>query len=329
MDFQEIRAKLANSVGGEERFASSFNARTMFDTKKRAALHLNEGANTALETVARIRAAIEAAGLADHSRFDEAEWVSRFVGKWAAYQHAGARTLNWMVTGPASFPVRSNQKRMDTEHKRLGELVEFYQGAPAAEVKKAKRARAEAIGPAGIAQGELEDARKLLERREAAQAHMKAVNAIIRREKLGGGDGAKLAELATAAGFPMSPNRAGMILQPSFGRPGYARFQLSNNNAEIRRVKARVAELEAKAAAIAADPAPVEREIGGVRLLENVAIDRVQLVFPDKPSDEARRVLKGRGFRWSPREGAWQRQLTANGKRAAEAVIEQLAGAAA
>ena len=55
-------------------------------------------------------------------------------------------------------------------------------------------------------------------------------------------------------------------------------------------------------------------------------IIRVQFIFPGKPDDETRTMLKENGFRWAPSQGAWQRQLTANAKYAAHRVIEFLDG---
>lgn len=57
-----------------------------------------------------------------------------------------------------------------------------------------------------------------------------------------------------------------------------------------------------------------------MRIVENALEQRVQILFPDKPSSSVRDQLKRRGFRWSPRAGAWQRQLTANGLEAARAI---------
>lgn len=55
---------------------------------------------------------------------------------------------------------------------------------------------------------------------------------------------------------------------------------------------------------------------GRVDIVLNYAENRLQLIFPGKPSDEARALLKANGFKWSPRFGAWQRQLTPNAESA-------------
>lgn len=47
---------------------------------------------------------------------------------------------------------------------------------------------------------------------------------------------------------------------------------------------------------------------------------QVQLVFDGKPEDGTRERLKANGFRWSPKNGAWQRQLTDNARRALKAL---------
>lgn len=66
----------------------------------------------------------------------------------------------------------------------------------------------------------------------------------------------------------------------------------------------------------------------GFKVVENFDMDRVQFVFPDKPSDEERSMLKGEAFKWAPSQGAWQRQLTNNAINAARRVIAKLTATA-
>ena len=62
-----------------------------------------------------------------------------------------------------------------------------------------------------------------------------------------------------------------------------------------------------------------------VTVIENVELMRLQLVFDGKPSDEIRGTLKKNGFRWSPKQGAWQRQLTANARFALRLMLKTAA----
>ena len=52
----------------------------------------------------------------------------------------------------------------------------------------------------------------------------------------------------------------------------------------------------------------------------NTDANRLQIFFEEKPDEAARAELKSNGFRWSPKEGAWQRQLTSNAYYAADYV---------
>lgn len=97
-------------------------------------------------------------------------------------------------------------------------------------------------------------------------------------------------------------------------------YSLSNNNAEIRRVKERIKQLEESANA-----EHVDQDRGVCRYVEDPELNRVQLFFDGKPPADTRTILKQNGFRFSKRDGnAWQRLLNANGKHAAEYVISQL-----
>lgn len=82
----------------------------------------------------------------------------------------------------------------------------------------------------------------------------------------------------------------------------YPPYALSNNNANIRRVKARISELEKRAL-----HSSQEWEFEGGRLVDSVEQNRVQIFFDDIPDAEIRKALKGRGFHWSPTAKAWQR----------------------
>lgn len=94
------------------------------------------------------------------------------------------------------------------------------------------------------------------------------------------------------------------LLKPDFcGRVGFPGYELTNNNANIRRMKERLKSLEAKS-----QDEESEKVVNGVRIVENVDENRCQLFFNGKPAENVRAFLKSNGFRWSPSNGCWQRQ---------------------
>ena len=105
-------------------------------------------------------------------------------------------------------------------------------------------------------------------------------------------------------------------------RAPFLSWQLSNSMARIHRLEGRIKEVKAAAEA-KAEPVEVA-ELPGVTYHENSAQMRVQLIFDGKPEPDIRAILKSHAFRWSPSQGAWQRILNENGKRAARAALEEI-----
>ncbi|RVK43343.1 hypothetical protein CN160_30110 [Sinorhizobium meliloti] len=62
-------------------------------------------------------------------------------------------------------------------------------------------------------------------------------------------------------------------------------------------------------------------------LLQTHPRPRSRLIFPGKPDDPTRHVLKANGFRWSPPQGAWQGHLNESGRYAAQRVLKTISGA--
>ncbi|MEY8313198.1 hypothetical protein AALA61_14735 [Oscillospiraceae bacterium 42-9] len=81
-------------------------------------------------------------------------------------------------------------------------------------------------------------------------------------------------------------------------------YELSNNNAEIRRLKQRIGQLSYNQ-----EVGYVGWEFEGGEAVANTDNNRLQLLFNEKPTEEQRTALKRNGFHWSPSEQAWQRQL--------------------
>jgi len=145
---------------------------------------------------------------------------------------------------------------------------------------------------------------------EAAQVYMKAANKYIKK-----GD---------KAGFLTLPHsteeRWQELTTPSpMNRIGFPAYAFQNNNAEMRRVKKRIEYLESLGAR-----ETNEQVINGVRLLENVEANRVQLFFDIIPPEEQRKKLKSNGFRWCPSQGAWQRHLSPGAVYWAKELLKEL-----
>jgi prefoldin subunit 5 len=184
--------------------------------------------------------------------------------------------------------------------------------------------RAEAVGSGGISSDDPDAVSKLraqLAQVEALQAKMRAVNQVIRKNAKKGAE----AQVAALVEMGYSEAAAREALAPDYaGRIGFPSYRLSNNNANANRIKQRIAQLEQRAAAVAANPDPVEREVAGVKVVEDPEANRLRLIFPGKPAEAMRAQLKSYGFRWAPSEGAWQRQLSSGARYAAEQVLAGL-----
>ena len=88
-------------------------------------------------------------------------------------------------------------------------------------------------------------------------------------------------------------------------KPLHPSFVLRNLSANIRRVKERIEYLT--------ELDSIEQEettLNNITLVINKELNRVQLFFPGKPSLQTRNNLKANGFRWSPRNRAWQRMIS-------------------
>src|SRR5438477_346649 len=93
----------------------------------------------------------------------------------------------------------------------------------------------------------------------------------------------------------LSPDR--QIFQPPdwSKRTGFKPYQLSNNNAQIRRLSGRLKELEEKQ--LRADiVGNITEEINGRQLVQNYELDRIQIIFPAKPPADTCKALRHEGF---------------------------------
>ena len=168
------------------------------------------------------------------------------------------------------------------------------------------RQMAAGVGTGGISSDDPEAVQQLLEKLaklERGQAVMVAANKIIRKHKQ------QPSAVPELVALGISEGKARDLLKPDFcGRIGFAGYETSNNNANIRRIKERITalqQLDAKR-----EQEDREHDCGSYRVVECFTDNRVRVFFPGKPSEQIRSTLKSHGFRWSPDAGAWQRMLS-------------------
>jgi len=212
-----------------------------------------------------------------------------------AYLHSRSRCLSTMITGSSGFPVDRNRKRNAAADRKLEELVDYRKRACAAILRTLRPDLQPIRASDSDATARL---RTHLAELEARQAQMKAANAAIRSHRKHGLP-AQLAALI-ALGFSNS-DAQGLLTSTFTGEVGFAGCSLQNNNANIRRVQARIA------AVTASQAAPIHEEQGSAaRYEDNPPANRVRLFFPGKPSSDVIATLKSCGFRWTPSLSAWQ-----------------------
>jgi hypothetical protein len=207
---------------------------------------------------------------------------------------AKSRCVSTMIAGPSNFNTRRHAKSGAVADRCTSDLIEYRE-------RMITKIRKTLTGHVAIMGGDSDAVTKLREKLvklESVQSTMKACNAAIRKHA---GSGAE-AQIAALIALNMHPAHAADLIKPDYcGRIGFADYQIKNNGAEIRRLKARIGTVAS------AKDAPMEHADGEHAKLEDCPADnRIRLFFPGKPSSDVRDTLKAAGFRWAPTIGCWQ-----------------------
>ena len=232
-------------------------------------------------------------------------YARRLADYYNAYYRNESACPSILVCGGSNFPVHKKQKQnarresLWQEYKEIDTILD--------------KIRSVGTGAVDLT---YPHARELLQDRlqqeQNALDYCKAANAYYRKHK-------------TLRGYAsLTDEQADAITDPEafsiklYGKP-YGDFELSSLRGKIKRVQARLADLD-KLQAAAQQPDNATKFDGG-EIVRNAEENRLQILFDEIPDADTRDALKSNGFRWSPRNKAWQRQLTQNAEYAARRVL--------
>lgn len=230
-------------------------------------------------------------------------YLALYVRKLAENLNEGysidARCPSIMISGGSNFPASKKERQIEARRKNAEEFSHIQDLLN----------KIRSIGTGGISSDDpdaLEKLRDKLTSLENMQQTMKSVNAYYRKHK-------------TLDGCPRISSETVREIEDQWARGWYSgvpflSYELSNNNANMRHIRERIAELKKRQA----DDAPQGWEFDGGKVVINTEINRIQILFDGKPEADIRGDLKSNGFRWAPSQKAWQRQLTDNALYAAK-----------
>lgn len=233
-------------------------------------------------------------GLADTFSRRYADWTNRMNSNRASCPSV-------MVSGGSNYPV-GKHKRMMSREEDLWKEYESIMSIPDQMRRLAERPLTARDSGSRDRMGDS------IAELEARQDYMKRANAYFRKN-------------GTLNGFEdMGPGADRLFSEVIriHGRP-FPDYELSSNREKIKRLKK-----NADAIDTATKRGSSERTFGDITVSEDPTSMLIMIRFPDKPSEEVRSVLKNNGFRWSPKNGAWQRTLNDDGRSATDRTISKL-----
>lgn len=223
-----------------------------------------------------------------------ARYREGYAKRYRAFLNSKSRIVSWMIAGPSNFPSGRMQKRNEIADRRLNEVFEFRTRALKAINKVLRPDLAPIMSGDSDAVVRLEDE---LRQAEERQAQMKAINAAHKNFL-------KNPASLDKSGLSESAKDIVRFYVPAYSWEQHpmAPYQLTNNSANIRRMKDRLEHLKRAKAT----PDKTIEAANGLTIEDSPADNRVRLFFPGKPDADVRSELKSNGFRWAPTLGCWQ-----------------------
>lgn len=230
------------------------------------------------------------------------DYEDAYISKYCEWLSAMSRCFSQAITGAGGWTAatfRRHEKTNNAEKNARERLEKWCEKI----VKRCNR-QERLTGWA-----EVERLQEKIEKLTERQERMKAANKIVCDKKMA--EVEKVDELV-ALGF--SDEDAVLVLYPKydFQHPGFASYELSNNLAKIKDAEARMKRHAAMAER--ATDGDEEHEYKWGKLVVCYDDERYRFIFDGKPDQEVISLLKSNAFKWSPANGAWQRQITSNAR---------------
>ncbi|WP_323027998.1 zincin-like metallopeptidase domain-containing protein [Gelidibacter japonicus] len=289
-------AKFASDLPDEKTIEESYRGLS-FLSDKRAKSEIQGYSEGMYQTYLHYLEKAKKTGAVDkfHETFDRL-YPRLLKRKLAVIQKRGG-LLSVMITGPSGYPKRSQGKKHGYYDQALGEYykyTEYFED----KLRAAIYARDAIVGGESDTLEKLEDKLEKLKRNHEI---MKAANVAAREYN-------KTKDVSVFEKYGIGPKLAKAIMELKPGEKAVKTFQLTNSNAEIKRIESRIKEEEARAKHYT--DGNKTTQYSAFEVVENVDDNRLQIIFDGKPDEAVRTILKKNGYRWSPKKTAWQRQLT-------------------
>lgn len=258
---------------------------------------------------AKVNKAYELAAMINKQKPNEAERAYRLAEKYSKKladninreSQIGCMCPSVMISGAGNFPVRKKEKQNAASEKNYKEFLEIEEI-----IEKLKSI----LHGKEIIKSNDENAIEKLEEKLSElrqnQVTMKEVNSFYRKNK-------------TLKGCPHLSEETIEKLEGHIDGKPFPSYMLTNNNQNIHRIEDRIDKLKQVKAG-----ENKEKDYGKFKVIHNVELMRLQIVFEDKPDEAVREILKQNAFRWSHRNGAWQRQLTDNAEYSLKKIVNML-----
>ena len=236
----------------------------------------------------------------------QAEYEAKYLNKWREWLAALSRCYSVLVTGPARFNSRRHEKMNDYERAARQRLRDWSEKV----VKRINRQQRL------TGWQEVERLQSKLDTLTELHEKMKAANKIVRSKKM-----SEEEQIDGLVALGLNEKQAVEILKPTerWQSVGFPTYQLQNNLAKIKATQAAIERHKAMA-----ESEDKEITFNGGRVVVCNSDERMRFYFDEIPSVEVRNLMKRNAFKWSPKNGAWQRQLTSNCKFDTKRILAEL-----
>ena len=244
-----------------------------------------------------------------------------------------ANNPSWAVTGPANYNVRRSEKLNNAARRKSEEYEEKLQRFEENTKRKLKSMEPEEKQIARWRNGKWSHGETIsfddplaekklqakLDYHKETQQNMKDANAYYKKNGTMAGFSGFSENMNTKIDNVMNDNKARGYTQ---NKP-FESYQLTNNNQSIKATESRLKQLQSRKTT-ASSGGGGNTSFNGGEIIRNTEANRLQIKFDGIPDAATRQQLKSSGWRWSPKNGVWQRQLTSNAEASAKRITDEL-----